>query len=315
MKKIIVLAIFSIFIIAISASYLSTLNNSSQVSIEVHIVITKNFGKELIQEDAISVSYGTSALEALESVAKVETKYGGKFVVSIKNIKSEYPEKKYDWFFYVNGFLAKEGGGSYILTAGDSIQWDYHNWEYQYHQSAIIGDYPMHFVKGYDGKISPTIIIFEDKFLDEATKLKRQLNEQYGIRATTLSTETISDDEKSKYNIIILARPNNQLVLELNEIHDKIGFHAFFDENIIIERDYESKSCRQYSKAGMIQVTQNIWNPSGNLACENVILLISGTDTESIRKSVDILIQDFYECRYSFGLIITEEEIFKLPNC
>lgn len=315
MKKNILIFLFLILLIVISASYILSSWNSNKELIEVNIAITENFGRELVQENTITIPSGSSALDALKSVSQIETKYGGNFVTSINGIESNFPDDHYDWFFYVNGFLAKEGGSSYIIRGGDSIQWDYHNWESEYHQSAIIGDYPKYFTNGYAGDKSPTIIVYENEFLDEASKIGELLIDEYKINVTMKPIEIISVDEKSKSNVIILAKPNNTIVKELNDIQSKIGFNAYFENNSLIEMNCRSKTYNKYKKAGAIQITQNIWNPKGNRACENVILLISGTDMESVKKSASILIEDFSEYRYSFGLIITENRSVKMPYC
>jgi hypothetical protein len=98
-------------------------------------------------------------------------------------------------------------------------------------------------------------------------------------------------------------------------MQSKIGFNAYFENNALIEMDCRSKSFNKYNKAGVIQITQNIWNPKGNRVCENVILLISGTDIESVKNSANVLIEDFSKYRYSFGLIITDDKSVKIPYC
>jgi hypothetical protein len=182
--------------IVISVSYILSSWNSNKELIEVNIAITENFGTELVQENTTRVYSGSSALDVLKSVSQIETKYGGSFVISINSIKSGFPEDHYDWFFYVNGFLAKEGASSYIIRGGDSIQWDYHNWESEYHQSAIIGDYPKYLINGYAGDKSPTIIVFENEFLDEASKIRDCFFDKYKINVTMKPIETISVDAK-----------------------------------------------------------------------------------------------------------------------
>jgi hypothetical protein len=315
MKKNLLISLFLILIIVISASYILSSQNSNKELIEVNIAITENFGRELVQEDTIRVSSGSSVLDALKSVSQIETKYRGSFVTSINGIESNFPEDHYDWFFYVNGFLAKEGASSYIIRSGDSIQWDYHNWESEYHQSAIIGNYPKYFTNGYAGDKSPTIIVFENEFQDEASKIRERFLDEYKINVMMKTIETISVDEKSKSNVIILAKPSNAIVKELNDIQSKIGFNAYFENNSLIEMDCRGITYNKYNKAGVIQITQNVWNPEGNRACKNVILLISGTDTESVNKSANVLIEDFSEYRYSFGLIMTEDKSVKIPYC
>jgi len=313
MKKIFLMIAPIIFILIISVSYFHTLENSNNETISASIIITKNFGNYTIQQDDITIPKGTSALEALKKVAKVETNYGGGFVSSINNLRSNYPDKKFDWFYYVNGFLANKGAASYIINEGDLIRWDYHTWEF-HHQSAILADYPRQIINGYEGRASPTIILYENDFLNDALSIKRQLNNKFGINATCMPINKLSIKEKSISNLIIIARSNNEFISDLNEINAKIGFFAFFDQENIIETDYSGTPYRHHTKAGMIQITQNVWNPKGTYACENIILLISGNDLELIHKSSQILIQELPQLKNCYGLIVTEEELHELPR-
>ncbi|MBA7573516.1 hypothetical protein ES708_15314 [subsurface metagenome] len=68
----------------------------------VTVVVTRDFGRELILAEAVEIGEGANAMTALQSVAGVETKYGGGFVKAIDNISSQ--EADYlDWFYYING--------------------------------------------------------------------------------------------------------------------------------------------------------------------------------------------------------------------
>jgi hypothetical protein len=255
-----------------------------------------------------------SVLDVLENVTQIETGYGGKFITSINGIKSTYPKSPYDWFFYVNGYLAKEGAADYIINDKDLIHWDFHSWELHQYQSAVMGDYPSYLVNGYAGEISPTVLVFENDFRADAGKIQKQLQEKYHLTLNVKPIDQLTDEEKSTSNIIIIARPENPLVTELNNLQEKMGFFTVFEDHMLIELSYDNLPYRKWEQAGTIQISQNIWNPKGNLACENVILLISGTDKSMISQSVDILTQEFSLYQYSFGLLITEHEIFNLPH-
>ena len=50
------------------------------------VVVTQDFGRELILEQKIEIEADTSAMTALQMVADVATKYGGGFVNSINGI-------------------------------------------------------------------------------------------------------------------------------------------------------------------------------------------------------------------------------------
>ena len=313
MKKILFMATILVVIISLGMFYISKLDYSGDKSIKVTITITKDFGKELLIEETIPVAPDISALEASKQVAEIETKYGGGFVSSINNVSSSYPNTQYDWFFYVNGFLSKTGASDYMVINGDSIVWDYHRWDNSQFQSAILGSYPKYFTNGYSGEISVTIIAYEKEFVTEAENLQKILSEKSKAEVKSKTISELSETEKSSSNLIILAEPNNQLVLELNENHERIGFFAFFNEDIIKVVDQKGELYNQYDGAGLIQISQNIWNPKGNLACENVVLLISGTEKDLIKKSVGILIHGMNQYNHAFGLVITEREIIQIP--
>jgi hypothetical protein len=313
MKKILVVATILVVMISLGIYYISNLDYSVDTSIKITIIVTKDFGKELLLEKTITVAQDISALEASKQVAEIETKYGGGFVSSINNVSSSYPKTQYDWFFYVNGFLSKTGASNYIIMNGDSIAWDYHRWDVSQFQSAILGSYPKYLTNGYSGEISATIIAYENEFATEADNLQNILNEKFKIDVKSKTINELSEIEKSNSNLIVLAKPSNQLVSELNEIHERIGFFAFFNEDIIKVIDQKGEPYNQYESAGIVQVSQNIWNPNGNLACENVVILISGTEKDLIKKSVGILIHEMNQYNHAFGLVVTETEVIQIP--
>lgn len=313
MKKILFMATIFVVIIILGIYYTSNLDHSNDTSIKVTITITKDFGKELLLEKTIPVAPDISALEASKQVAEIETIYGGGFVSSINNVSSSYPNTQYDWFFYVNGFLSKTGSSNYVIMNGDSIVWDYHRWDVSQFQSAILGSYPKYLTNGYSGKISTTIVAYENEFSTEADNLRKILSEKFKTDVKSKTINELSEIEKSSSNLIILAKPSNQLVLELNEIHERIGFFAFFNEDIIKVIDQKGEQNNQYESAGIIQISQNIWNPKGNLACENVVILISGTEKDLIKKSVGILIHGMNQYNHAFGLVVTETKVIQIP--
>lgn len=309
MRKIFFMATILVVIISLGIYYISNLDYSSDTSIKVTVTITKDFGKELLLEKTITVAPDTSALEASKQVAEIETIYGGGFVSSINNVSSSYLKTQYDWFFYVNGFLSKTGASNYMIINGDSIVWDYHRWDVSQFQSAILGSYPKYLTNGYSGEISTTIVAYENEFATEADNLRKILSEKFKTDVKSKTINELSEIEKSSSNLIILAKPSNQLVLELNEIHERIGFFAFFNEDIIKVIDQKGEPYNQYESAGIIQISQNIWNPKGNLACENVVILISGTEKDLIKKSVGILTHGINQYNHAFGLVVTETEV------
>jgi preprotein translocase subunit YajC len=72
----------------------------------------------------VSGYIGKTALEATESVAKVETNGTGinAFVTSINNRKADAKKHEF-WELDANGAETQVGAGSYIIQNGDKIEW------------------------------------------------------------------------------------------------------------------------------------------------------------------------------------------------
>ena len=66
-----------------------------------------------------------TAMQALEREAKVETSYGGRFVVTINGLASA---SRHDWFYFVNGVLGDRSAAEVRLHEGDQLWWDYRAW-------------------------------------------------------------------------------------------------------------------------------------------------------------------------------------------
>ena len=73
------------------------------------------------------VPAGQTLMRALRSKAKVETRYGGRFVQAIDGVEGSL-SKRHDWFWFVNGLAGDRSAAEYRLRAGDVVWWDYRDW-------------------------------------------------------------------------------------------------------------------------------------------------------------------------------------------
>ncbi len=97
----------------------------------VRVQVTQDFAARVLIDRRIPPSPGMTVMDALRKVAKVETQYGGGFVSSINGLESTYGaggDAPRDWFYYVNGRMAKVGAADKVIRPGDVIRWDYHRW-------------------------------------------------------------------------------------------------------------------------------------------------------------------------------------------
>ena len=104
------------------------------------------------------VPAGLTAIQALERKAKVETRYGGRFVQAIDGVQGSLADQR-DWFYFVNGYEADRGGAEYRLHPGDVEWWDYRSWRSAEHVPAVVGAFPEPFLHGYDGKRRRTLVV------------------------------------------------------------------------------------------------------------------------------------------------------------
>jgi hypothetical protein len=116
--------------------------------------VTRDRGAHVLH--VAKVPAGLTAIQGLERVGKVTTRYGGRYVRSVDAV-SEKGQRA--WFYYVNGYLADRSGAEYRLHAGDVEWWDYRSWKNPAQDPVIVGAFPQPFLNGYGGKRRRTVIL------------------------------------------------------------------------------------------------------------------------------------------------------------
>ena len=169
--------------------------------IEVRVIVTQDFGSEVMLEKFVTLSEGSTAMDALQEAATVETQYGGGFVKAINGVASEAHK---DWVFYINGISANKGALDYELHDGDIEHWDFRDWSFHQFVPAIIGDFPQPFSGGYGGEVLPTIVVYDEGFEDTAQNLTNKL-EELGVKNSRVqAAAALSTEDKQHCNLILL---------------------------------------------------------------------------------------------------------------
>lgn len=122
--------------------------------------VTRDRGSAVLV--SASVPAGLTAAQGLERVAKVGTRYGGRYVSSVNGV-SEHGRSS--WFYYVNGYLADRSSAEYRLRAGDIEWWDYRSWADPAQDPVVVGAFPEPFLHGYDGHRRPAVVVSTDRTL------------------------------------------------------------------------------------------------------------------------------------------------------
>jgi hypothetical protein len=114
--------------------------------------VTRDGGTEVLL--TAEVPAGLTVLQALDRVAEVETRYGGRFVQSIAGVGGSLARQE-DWFYFLNGIEPDRGAAEVRLRDGDVAWWDFRAWSAQMQQPVVVGAFPEPFLHGWDGRTRP----------------------------------------------------------------------------------------------------------------------------------------------------------------
>ncbi len=110
------------------------------------------------------VPAGLTAMQALERVAKVKTRYAGRYVQGIDGTEGSLSQQR-DWFYFVNGYESDRSAAEYRLNAGDVEWWDYRSWKERLQEPVVVGAFPEPFLHGWTGHVRPAAVVYDDPSL------------------------------------------------------------------------------------------------------------------------------------------------------
>ncbi|MFL5923880.1 MAG: DUF4430 domain-containing protein [Gaiellaceae bacterium] len=119
--------------------------------------VTRDRGAQVLH--LARVPAGTSVMQALDRIASVKTRFGGRYVREVDGLEEH---GRTAWFYYVNGYLADRSAAAYKLRAGDLAWWDYRAWRNPADDPLVVGAFPQPFLNGYDGQRRRTVIVSPD---------------------------------------------------------------------------------------------------------------------------------------------------------
>lgn len=107
-------------------------SGASGPSSEARLLVSRNFGREMMLDVSETVAPGASVMELLARHATIETGYGGGFVGGINGVKSTFGRapagQAADWFYWVDGAIGDVGADYFSLAGEETVWWDYHLW-------------------------------------------------------------------------------------------------------------------------------------------------------------------------------------------
>jgi hypothetical protein len=134
--------------------------------------VTRDRGAAVLLDTTVPA--GATLMQALRSKAKVDTRYGGRFVESIDGLAGNAGAQR-DWFWYVNGLLGDRSAAEYRLRVGDVAWWDYRSWRQEADIPVVVGAFPEPFRHGYAGHVRPTAVRYAAGLAAAAATLRKEL--------------------------------------------------------------------------------------------------------------------------------------------
>ena len=113
------------------------------------LTVTRDYGEEPMVEASVEdPDESETVLRMLDREADIETRYGGGFVQSIEGVAGATEgDRRFDWFFYVNGIESPIGSAERSVAGGDRIWWDYRDWSDAMRVPAVVGSWPEPFLQ------------------------------------------------------------------------------------------------------------------------------------------------------------------------
>jgi Domain of unknown function (DUF4430) len=158
------------------------------------IWITRDRGTHVLLQK--SVPSGLTAMQALDRVADIDTRYGGRFVRAINGVEGSLSAQR-DWFYFINGYEGDRSAAEYRLHDGDVEWWDFRSWRTQMRVPVVVGAFPEPFLHGYGGKTLPARVVYlQPDQRPDAEKVAKQV----GGRAIG----TFPQRRNARMNVLVL---------------------------------------------------------------------------------------------------------------
>ncbi|WP_129597403.1 DUF4430 domain-containing protein [Anaerophilus nitritogenes] len=283
----------------------------------VDLVVTRDFGHKSMYSKNVGLVKDEVGMEVLFRNLDIQTAYGGGFVNAINGVESKFTfftgknRQKVDWFYWVNGILAPIGVAEYRPQPGDVIWWDYHDWGTTMFAPAVIGSYPQPFKSGFSGKNPGTVIMYTKGYEKDAQNLKNSLLKQ-GVKKVDLAAYNPNGLNKPKKYYILIGKwndlsKNSKVVQDINTKNKVVGTYVKFEKGKLQGLNFKGKAITSYDHAGAIYAY------AAGIGSTCPIWMVTGTDDQSVRNALNIMINKPQSLDKHFSAIISNKGVENIP--
>ncbi|MCT4585525.1 MAG: DUF4430 domain-containing protein [Peptostreptococcaceae bacterium] len=258
---------------------------------KVRLTVSKDFFNEIIFDEDVDLKNDYSIMDILKEHTEVETSYGGSFVESINsyksNFKDENKDKKRDWFYYVNGYMADVSCEDYLPKENDHIVFDYHAWSDKSYNNALISSFEKSFKNGYMDEKIQNEIVYQKEFEEENSEIKKYFN-NLDIKSIELNDEEINILDETKNTILISTFDEalkDQKIKDLLKNHAKKGLYFSYENKKINLFDVDYNITNSYDDGVIIAFCDKLY------PFKSGIFMILGTDENNIKENIKLLLE------------------------
>jgi hypothetical protein len=279
---------------------------------EATLTVTRDFGSQrLVDATLDDPPESETVMRFLDAEAEITTRYGGGFVQSIDGLESaERGDRRFDWFFFVNGIESSIGAAEARVYGGDRVWWDYRDWSAAMRAPAVVGSWPEPFVHGAEGKAFPVRIdcLGED---EDCSAVADRL-EAEGVPAS-ISTERAKLGEEL---LRVVVGPwdavrQDQAAVQIEDGPAQSGVYADFEPAAgggydlvpLDPADREAFRSAPGEREGLVAAVR--------LGEEQPTWVVTGTDEAGVDAAIELLDTESLRHRYAVG--VDERDEFALP--
>ncbi len=283
----------------------------------VTLWVTRDFGAAVFFNETVPLKGNETVLDVLSRHVQVETEYGGGFVNAINGLESAYTNfsgkdrQKRDWFYWLNGIQSNVGGGAYYPKAGDSIWWDYHNWQRLTYMPAVVGQYPQPFLSGFGDESTPTYVLHAGGRKDLAQQLEGFLKSQ-GVKE--LSVVPLENSLIFNRKQITLVLGTWQQLKTFPAIQDLIknlnrtGIFVKPTDAGLVALDLNRVGAGIYEKGSAAIVATGTGQGD-----KTPLWLVIGVDGEGLERAVKLMTKQPQRLQLYAGVIVTPDDLVGVP--
>ena len=291
-------------------------SNSSTIT----VIVSEDFGHEVLVNKTIPYQPGMSALVALEKVSSVDADSSG-FVNAVNGVRSQYTgmganAKPVDWFYYVNGMFATVYSPSYTMHPGDVMRWDYHDWDPNDAMGGmtddIVGDLFAGFAYGYGGNVPPTYIVDTGGYSEEAQQVQQAFT-KWGINTMVINVGDLTVTEKDDDSLVLIGPLNAPVISDVNNLFYQLGLSYHYNGSGVDFYDYKHDLTGSVRECGIVGATKSPFNPEGSYLDTNIIWMCTGVTKENVDDSVNLMTEHPEELENKFSCVIENSNVTGVP--